>query len=106
LVTLLKVRDWLITTDRSRAVGRSSLKERENVMNGSTSARGKGNMIWGILMRICEFLAIALPFVSGIGVAIVIGWVLLATGVWHLLFGFRSGSGIGGFLSQRFVALV
>ena len=75
-------------------------------MNGSTSTSGKGNMIWGILMLICGFLAIALPFVSGIGVAIVIGWVLLATGVWHLLFGFRSGSGIGGFLWQLLLAIV
>jgi uncharacterized membrane protein HdeD (DUF308 family) len=77
-------------------------------MNGSTSTSGtgKGNMIWGILMLICGFLAIGLPFASGIGVAIVIGWVLLATGVWHLLFGFRSGSGIGGFLWQLLLALV
>jgi len=106
VVTLLKARYWLTKTDRSRAVGRSSLKEGENVMNGSTSMGGKGNMIWGILMLICGFLAIALPFVSGIGVAIVIGWVLLATGVWHLLFGFRSGSGIAGFLWQLLLAIV
>ena len=77
-------------------------------MNDSTSVAGtgKGNMIWGILMLICGFLAITLPFASGIGVAIVIGWVLLATGVWHLLFGFRSGSGVGGFLWQVLLALV
>ena len=77
-------------------------------MNDSTSVAGtgKGNMIWGILMLICGFLAITIPFASGIGVAIVIGWVLLATGVWHLLFGFRSGSGIGGFLWQLLLAIV
>jgi uncharacterized membrane protein HdeD (DUF308 family) len=77
-------------------------------MNDSASmgGTGKGNMIWGILMLICGFLAIGLPFASGIGVAIVIGWVLLATGVWHLLFGFRSGSGIGGFLWQLLLAIV
>jgi uncharacterized membrane protein HdeD (DUF308 family) len=100
----------LLTTDiannnRSTGCGRSDLKG-ENVMNGSTSMGGKGNMIWGILMLICGFLAIGLPFASGIGVAIVIGWVLLATGVWHLLFGFRSGSGIGGFLWQLLLAIV
>jgi uncharacterized membrane protein HdeD (DUF308 family) len=80
--------------------------ERRNVMNGSTSMGGKGNMIWGILMLICGFLAITLPFASGIGVAIVIGWLLLISGVWHLLFGFRSGSGIGGFLWQLLLAIV
>jgi uncharacterized membrane protein HdeD (DUF308 family) len=71
-----------------------------------TARTGKGDMIWGILMLICGFLAITLPLASGIGVAIVIGWVLLATGVWHLLFGFRSGSGIGGFLWQLLLAIV
>ena len=62
----------------------------------STARTGKGDMVWGILMLICGFLAITLPLASGIGVAIVIGWLLLIGGVWHLLFGFRSGSGIGG----------
>jgi len=77
-------------------------------MNDSTStaATGKGNMIWGILMLICGFLAITLPLASGIGVAIVIGWLLLISGVWHLLFGFRSGSGVGGFLWQLLLAIV
>jgi uncharacterized membrane protein HdeD (DUF308 family) len=101
VVTLVRDRYWLTTT------GRSSLKG-ENVMNDSASVAGtgKGNMIWGILMLICGFLAITLPLASGIGVAIVIGWLLLISGVWHLLFGFRSGSGIGGFLWQLLLAIV
>lgn len=66
----------------------------------------KGNMIWGILMLICGFLAITIPLASGIGVAIVIGWLLLISGVWHLLFGFRSGSGLGGFLWELLLAIV
>src|SRR5437870_1136516 len=71
----------------------------------STARTGKGDMVWGILMLICGFLAIGLPLASGIGVAIVIGWLLLISGVWHLLFGFRSGSGIGGFLWQLLLAI-
>src|SRR5438046_5121931 len=75
--------------------------------NSISAARtGKGNMIWGILMLICGFLATTLPLASGIGVAIVMGWLLLISGVWHLLFGFRSGSGIGGFLWQLLLAIV
>src|SRR5256885_14150788 len=72
----------------------------------SAARTGKGDMVWGILMLICGFLAITLPLASGIGVAIVIGWLLLISGVWHLLFGFRSGSGIGGFFLRPFLALV
>src|SRR5205085_5483494 len=101
VVTLVRDRYWLTST------GRSNLKG-GHVMNGLTSmgGTGKGNMIWGILMLICGFLAITIPFASGIGVAIVIGWVLLVSGVWHLFFGFRSGSGIGGFLWQLLLAIV
>src|SRR5204862_4566147 len=72
----------------------------------STARTGKGDMVWGILMLICGFLATPLPLASGLGVAIVIGWLLLISGVWHLLFGFRSGSGIGGFLWQLLLAIV
>lgn len=77
-------------------------------MNTSTpvAGTGRGNMIWGILMLLCGFLAITIPLASGIGVAIVIGWILLITAVWHLLFGFRSGSGVGGFLWQLLLAIV
>src|SRR5437763_16969345 len=75
-------------------------------MNDSTSMGGKGNMIWGILMLICGFLAVTIPLASGIGVAIVIGCVLLISGVWHLLFGFRSGSGGGGLVWQLLLAIV
>src|SRR2546423_5268660 len=76
-------------------------------MNDSTSAAGtgKGDMIWGILMLICGFLAIGIPLASGIGVAIVIGWLVLISAVWHLIFGFRSASGIGGVPLQILLAL-
>jgi uncharacterized membrane protein HdeD (DUF308 family) len=76
-------------------------------MNDSISAAGtrKGDMIWGILMLICGILAIALPLASGIGVAIVIGWLVLISGVWHLIFAFRS-RGVGGVLWQLLLALV
>src|SRR2546423_9283001 len=77
-------------------------------MTNSTSAAGtgKGDMIWGILMLICGFIEIGIPLASGIGVAIVIGWLLLISGVWHLLFGFRSGRGVGGVLWQILLAIV
>src|SRR5205823_11388305 len=77
-------------------------------MTNSVSAAetGKSDMIWGTLMLICGFLAIAVPLASSIGVAVVIGWLLLISGVWHLLFGFRSGSGVGDFLWQLLLAIV
>ena len=73
--------------------------------SASVAGTGKGNMIWGILMLICAFVAIGIPFASGIGVAIVIGWLLLISAVWHLLFGVRAG-GVGGVLWQILLAIV
>ena len=77
-------------------------------MNESTlvAGTGKGNIIWGILMLICGFLAITIPLASGIGVALVIGWLLLISAVWHLLFGLRSGRGIGGVIWEVLLALI
>src|SRR5438067_4864748 len=76
-------------------------------MNDSTSMAGthRGGMIWGILLLICGILAIALPLASGIGIAIVIGWLVLISAVWHLIFAFRS-RGVGGVLWQLLLALV
>lgn len=71
----------------------------------SDTGKRKSNMIWGILMLLCGFLAIALPLASGIGVAIVVGWLVLISGVWHLIFAFRS-HGVGGVLWQLLLALV
>ena len=71
----------------------------------SSTGSGKGDMVWGILMLICGFLAIALPIASGIGVALVIGWVVLISAVWHLIFAFRS-RGVGGVLWQLLLALI
>src|SRR5215208_6254755 len=74
--------------------------------NSISAARtGKGDMVWGILMLVCGFLAITLPLASGIGIAIVVGWIVLVSAVWHLIFAFRS-RGVGGVLWQLLLALV
>ena len=55
-------------------------------------------------MLICGFLAIALPWASGIGVVIVVGWVILFSAVWHLIFAFHTHS-VGGFFWQLLLAI-
>jgi uncharacterized membrane protein HdeD (DUF308 family) len=62
-------------------------------------------MIWGIVMLICGILAIALPWASGIGVVIVVAWLLLLAGVSHLLLAFHTHS-VGGVLWQILLALI
>jgi uncharacterized membrane protein HdeD (DUF308 family) len=62
-------------------------------------------MVWGIVMLICGILAIALPWASGIGVVIVVGWLLLLGAVSHLVLAFHTHS-VGGVLWQILLALI
>jgi uncharacterized membrane protein HdeD (DUF308 family) len=56
-------------------------------------------------MLICGIAAIALPWASGIGVVIVIAWVLLFSAVSHLIFAFHTHS-VGGVLWEILLALI
>ena len=62
-------------------------------------------MTWGIVMLICGIAAIALPLVSGIGVVIIVAWVVLVAGVSHLFLAFHTHS-VGGVLWQILLALI
>jgi len=62
-------------------------------------------MVWGIVMLICGILAIALPWASGIGAVIVVGWVLVFAAVSHLILAFHT-QGVGGVLWQILLALI
>jgi uncharacterized membrane protein HdeD (DUF308 family) len=77
-------------------------------MNNDTPSTGGGTgwmMIWGIVMLICGIAAIALPWASGIGVVIVIGWVLIFSAVSHLILAFHTHS-VGGVWWQILLALI
>src|SRR6202040_3166402 len=77
-------------------------------MNGDTPSTDTGTgwmMVWGIVMLICGIAAIALPWASGIGVVIVVGWVLLFSAVLHLFFVFHTHS-VGGVLWQILLAFI
>jgi len=54
-------------------------------------------MIWGILIFVCGILAIAFPATFPVGIAIVLGCLILVGGIAHVIFVFYSRS-IGGFL--------
>ena len=58
------------------------------VLPGSESTRG--TRIIAILLIIAGILAILLPFIVGIAVTAVIGWVLIVAGVAHLVYGWHS----------------
>jgi len=83
--------------------------QQENLMNAETAVgtarKASGwSMLWGILMFICGILAISLPLASSIGIVIVLAWLILFAGVFHLIFAFQSHS-VGGFLWQVLLAI-
>ena len=63
------------------------------------------SLVLSILLIVFGILAIALPMVSAIGVATVIGWLVIFAGVTQLVFAFQS-SGIGHILWKILVSLV
>jgi uncharacterized membrane protein HdeD (DUF308 family) len=64
---------------------------------------------WGIafaiLIILAGFVAIALPFESGVAIAIVIGWLLVISGVFHLADAFHS-KGAGAVIWRVLIGLV
>jgi len=77
-------------------------------MNESKAEVGSGTgwmMVWGIVMLICGIAAIALPWASGIGVVIVVGWVLIFAAVSHLFLAFHTHT-VGGVLWQILLFLI
>ncbi len=63
------------------------------------------SMIWGILMVVCGLFAIALPFISSIGIVIVLSWVIIFAGISHLIFAFHA-RGVGGVLWEILMAVL
>jgi uncharacterized membrane protein HdeD (DUF308 family) len=63
------------------------------------------SMVWGILMFICGILAICLPLASSIGIVLVLAWLILFAGIWHLFFAFHA-HGVGAFLWQILLTVV
>ena len=64
-------------------------------------AGSRGATAWGICVVILGMLAMGMPFLTGIAIAVSIGVILLATGVAQLVFAFGSpsfGSGVMRFM--------
>ena len=49
------------------------------------------SIVLSVLIMIAGFLAIALPLIAGIAFTLILGWMLIFTGVLHIVFAFRAG---------------
>ena len=61
------------------------------------------SIVLGFLMLICGILAIFMPLAS-IGLVILLGWLILISAVWHLIFAFQT-RGLGNILWRALLAI-
>jgi uncharacterized membrane protein HdeD (DUF308 family) len=62
-------------------------------------------IVWSTVTFVCGILAIILPLTISFGIALIIGCLILVTGIAHLVFAFDTRS-VGGFLWQILVSLL
>jgi uncharacterized membrane protein HdeD (DUF308 family) len=79
-------------------------------MNGQNSAdvfkKVTGMSLgWAVLMIVLGFLAVTMPLATGIGIAILVSWIIIFSGLAHLAYAF-SAKGAGTFLWQLVIGIV
>jgi uncharacterized membrane protein HdeD (DUF308 family) len=60
---------------------------------------------WAVLMIVLGCLAVALPLATGIGVAIMVGWIIFFSGFAYLAYAFAA-QGAGAFLWRMLIGIV
>jgi uncharacterized membrane protein HdeD (DUF308 family) len=60
---------------------------------------------WAIVMIVLGFVAVLLPFAAGIGVSIVVSWIIAFGGIAYLIYAFAA-SGTGAFLWRTLIGAV
>jgi uncharacterized membrane protein HdeD (DUF308 family) len=58
-----------------------------------------------ILMIVVGLLAIFKPFAAGLGISMMLGWLIVFSGVLHLIYAFAAG-GVGSFLWRTLIGIV
>lgn len=58
-----------------------------------------------VLMIVAGLLAIFNPFAAGLGISLVIGWLIVFSGILHAVYAFSAG-GVGSFLWRMLVGIV
>jgi uncharacterized membrane protein HdeD (DUF308 family) len=69
------------------------------------SKRGTGwGIFWAILFIVAGLVALVLPFEAGVSIAIVLSCLIIAAGVFHLVFAVVAGS-FGGYLWKTLIGI-
>jgi uncharacterized membrane protein HdeD (DUF308 family) len=75
-----------------------------NTLEGALKRASGISIVLSVLLIIFGILAVALPIASSVGVAIVIGWLVLFAGIAQVVHAFRS-EGIGHVVWKLIVAV-
>ena len=59
-------------------------------VTGSLKKASGWAIVWAILIILAGCFAVSLPLLSGLGVAIVVGWILVISGIFHLIEAFHA----------------
>src|SRR5215813_9552889 len=87
-----------------RCLPNSSYKE--NIVMADASGSGKGvSVLWSVCLLLAGMAALFLPTAAGLGVSIVIAWLIVFSGGAHLLFAFSARS-VGGVLWRLLLGIV
>lgn len=60
---------------------------------------------WAVLIIIAGIVMVCLPFLAGLGIAVVIGWLLVISGIFHIIEAFHA-RGAGSFIWRLLVGIV
>ncbi len=60
---------------------------------------------WAIVMIVLGFLALFLPLATGIGISILVSWIIVFAGIAHLVYAFAA-RGAGAFLWRMLIGIV
>lgn len=77
----------------------------EGSIAGSLKTASGWSIVWAVLIIIAGVVAISLPLISGIGVTIVVGWLLVISGIFHLIESFHA-KGAGAFFWRLLVGVI
>jgi uncharacterized membrane protein HdeD (DUF308 family) len=48
------------------------------------------SIVLGVLLLLAGILAIVLPPIAGVGITIFVGWLLIASGIGHIVYGWQA----------------
>jgi uncharacterized membrane protein HdeD (DUF308 family) len=102
--------EFLRDSIRKKAIlDRNAFEIREVLMTTDAGKRWKRirawAMVWAILLAVAGLIALILPFEVGISIAIVLSILIIAAGVFHLIFAVVAGS-FGGYLWRTIIGIL